>query len=265
VSPSPPRAPAAPEAQAVACSNPDGAHEAHAAGSEHAVAGLLRDLGAQLQRGSSVLARQGVGIASGARLATGLPDIDALIGGGLPPGRLSEIAGPTSSGRTSVALALLARATRRGHVAAWIDVAQAFDAGSAAAAGAVLGRVLWARPPALHEAMRCCECLLGADGFALVVLDPGCACAEVQALPTSTWQRLARKAAGSDTALVVLSRTRSTGSFADLVLEMQTPRAHFSGTPALLEGLSIEARVARHRTGPALRVASVRLSTESAA
>ncbi len=226
------------------------------------MAGLLRDLGAQLQRGSHALARASV--PSGSRLATGIPDLDALIDGGLPPGRLSEIAGPASSGRTSVALALLAQATRRGCVVAWVDEAQAFDAASAEAAGAVLERVLWARPPGPREAMRCCECLLGAHGFALVVLDQAGAPGEVQ-LPTSSWQRLARKAAGIGTALVVLSRARSTGSFADLVLEMQPPRAHFSGTPALLDGLSIEAYVARHRTGPAQRVASVRLTADTRA
>ncbi len=232
---------------------------AHAARAEHVVAGLLRDLGAQLQRGSQALARASV--PSGSRLATGIPDLDALIDGGLPPGRLSEIAGPASSGRTSVALALLAQATQRGEVVAWVDEAQAFDAASAEAAGAVLERVLWARPPGPREAMRCCECLLGAHGFALIVLDLDCAPGEVQ-LPIASWQRLSRKTVSIGTALVVLSRTRSTGSFADLVLEMQPPRAHFSGTPALLDGLSIEAYVARHRTGPAQRVASVRLKAD---
>ncbi len=227
------------------------------------MAGLLRDLGAQLQRGSHALARASV--PSGSRLATGIPDLDALIDGGLPPGRLSEIAGPASSGRTSVALALLAQATQRGEVVAWVDGAQAFDAASAKAAGAVLERVLWARPPGPREAMRCCECLLGAHGFALVVLDQGGAPGKRQTLPISSWQRLARKAAGIGTALVVLSRARSTGSFADLVLEMQPPRAHFSGTPTLLDGLSIEAYVARHRTGPAQRVASVRLKADTRA
>ena len=66
-------------------------------------------------------------------------------------------------------------------------------------------------------------------------------------------------------ALVVLSGARSTGSFSDLVLELLPTRAHFTGTPLLLEGLSIQAQVTRHRTGPVQRVASVRLATDTRA
>lgn len=224
------------------------------------MADLLRDLGSQLQRGSRALALE-----ADRRLATGFPDIDGLIQGGFPPGRLAEIVGPTSSGRTSLALALLAQATRGDEVVAWVDGAQAFDATSAKAAGTVLERVLWARPPGPREAVRCCECLLDAHGFALVVLDLACASGEVEALPASIWQRLARQATGIGTALVVLSLARTTGTFSDLVLEMQPTRAHFSGTPTLLEGLSIEARVTRQRTGPVQRIASVRLSADTRA
>jgi hypothetical protein len=223
------------------------------------VDGLLRDLGSRLQRGSQALARAE---RASRRLATGLPQVDRLIQGGFPPGRLAEIVGPVCSGRTSLALALLARATRGGEVGGWVDAAQALDAASAQAAGAVLERVLWARPSGVREAVRCCECLLDARGFALVVLDLADGSGEAQRLPASTWQRLSRRAAGLGTALVVLSPARTTGSFSDLVLELQPTRAHFSGTPALLDGISIEARVARQRTGPVQRIASVRLSAD---
>jgi len=80
---------------------------------------LLRDLGSRLRRGGShEAARQASG---GRRHATGLADVDALIGGGFPAGRLCEIAGPLSSGRTSLALALLAR--RYSDAAAKVDTA----------------------------------------------------------------------------------------------------------------------------------------------
>jgi hypothetical protein len=195
-----------------------------------------------------------------ARLATGIPDLDALLTGGFPPGRLSEIAGPPSSGRTSVALGLLTGATRRGEIVALVDTAQAFDPASAQAAGASLEQLLWVRPPEPRAAIRCCECLLDAHGFALVVLDLAGAAPSAPALPPSTWQRLARAAAGTGTALVVLSPGRAAGVFADLALSMQPTRAHFSGVPALLEGLEIEAIVERHRSGPARRAAAVCLS-----
>jgi RecA/RadA recombinase len=224
------------------------------------VAALLRDLGARLERGSRTEAGR-----DGRRLATGIPDLDRLLGGGVPSGRLTEITGPASSGRTSVALALLARATRAGEVAAWIDGAHALDAASAETAGAVLDRVLWARPPDPHAALRCGECLIGAGGFALVVLDVAHAAGASRRLPDACWQRLARRARGCATALVVVSDARSTGSQADLVLELRPPRAHFSGTPALLDALSIQAHVARHRSGPAQRAASLRLTSPRAA
>jgi recombination protein RecA len=102
---------------------------------------------------------------------TGIPDLDRLLEGGFPHGRLSEIAGPLSSGRTSLALCLLARATRAGEMVAVVDAADAFDPASAQAAGARLDRVLWARAPGWREALRSAERLLEAHGFALVLLD----------------------------------------------------------------------------------------------
>jgi hypothetical protein len=217
---------------------------------------LLRDL-PQLRRGSAGLARE-----QPQRLATGIPQLDALLTGGFPPGRLSEIAGPHSSGRTSVALGLITHATRRGELVAWVDAAQALDPASALAAGATLPRLLWVRPSEPRVAVRCCQCLLEAHGFALIVLDRVSGDPSSRTLPASTWQRLARVAAGTGTALVVLSQERVTGSYADLALSMQPTRVHFSGAPALLEGLEIEAVVDRHRSGPVQRAAGVRLSAD---
>ena len=77
--------------------------------------------------------------------STGLADLDALIGGGLPRGQISEITGEASSGGTSVILSLLAEATARGEVAAYIDVSDCLDPLSAASAGVKLERLLWVR------------------------------------------------------------------------------------------------------------------------
>jgi len=187
------------------------------------------------------------------------------VAGGFPRGRLSEIAGPLSSGRTSVTRALLAHTTRTGEVAAVIDAADAFDPASAAAAGVALERVLWARPTAVREALRCSQRLLETRGFALVVLDLAAANRDRDAspnrssLPGSVWQRLARTAAAAGTALVLLSCKRRAGAFAEVALEMQSMRAHFVGTPPLLESLEIAAVVARQRTGPVRHTTSVRL------
>ena len=65
--------------------------------------------------------------------------------GGLPRGQLSELAGPHSSGRTTLLLQLMAAATRRGEIAALVDTCDRLDVASAAAAGVDLERLLWIR------------------------------------------------------------------------------------------------------------------------
>lgn len=65
-----------------------------------------------------------------------------------------------------------------------------------------------------------------------------------------TWLRLARLAAGTRTALVALSSEASTGSRAELVLEMQIHATHFGGPPHLLETIETRAVLRRHRSRP---------------
>jgi recombination protein RecA len=76
---------------------------------------------------------------------TGVSEVDALLGGGLPIGAITEMVGAESSGRTSFAVSFLANTTRMGSVGAWIDVQNTLDPESAAAAGVDLSRVLWVR------------------------------------------------------------------------------------------------------------------------
>jgi len=220
-----------------------------------AVDALLRDLGPWLRRGS-------LPAEPAARFPTGLPEIDRLLAGGFPRGRLSEIAGPASSGRTSLALALLARTSGSGETCAVVDGSDGFDPASARAAGAALERVLWVRAARRHEVLRATERLLETPGFALVLLQ--LESAELR-LDAAAWTRLARAAAGAGAALVVLSLERALGATAEVALEMRAMRAHFSGTPPLLEGLEAEALLVRHRSGPAERRARVRLHSRRTA
>src|SRR5271169_823846 len=77
-------------------------------------------------------------------VSSGIPQLD-LLTGGLARGCLTEICGSASSGRTSVLLFALARATQRGEVCALVDSSDAFDPASAVAAGMVMSRLLWVR------------------------------------------------------------------------------------------------------------------------
>jgi hypothetical protein len=236
---------------------------------------LLRDLGSSLERAADWTEEPPT------LCPTGLPAIDALLGGGLPRGRLCEWSGPPSSGRTSLAHALLATTTRAGHCAGLVDLADAFDPGSAERAGVVLERILWVRPKSFDEARRCTERLLQTEGFPLVMMDlPG----ESPRVPTAepkrrartvhsraesksaarnaertrntserdaqTWLRLTRLASGTRSALVVLSPERCSGTNVHIALEMQPGRARFSAAPVLLEEIEIEAVLIRHRAAP---------------
>src|ERR1700722_17894542 len=121
---------------------------------------------------------------------TGIREIDALLRGGLPVGAISEIVGPECSGRTSLALALVAGMTQAGQVCAWVDVSDTLHPESAAAVGVDLTRLLWVRcgvPPTpvpqpavrgqknkkpwsrLEQALRVMDLLLQAGGFSCLV------------------------------------------------------------------------------------------------
>jgi len=221
-----------------------------------AIQALLRDLGSSLHRGA------GPSIPPH-RFPTGLPGIDRLLGGGFPRGRVSEIAGSACCGRTSLALALLARLTAAGEVVALVDGTDAFDPPSAAAAGADLSRVLWVRTPEVSDALRSSEHLLAARGFALVLLD--LAAGRPARIPSSAWSRLRRAAASTGTALVVLGDRRLADGFADLAIEMSGAEPRFRGTPALLEGLDGKVRLVRNRMGPHDCAVAVRWQSARAA
>jgi hypothetical protein len=194
------------------------------------------------------------------RVATGIAAVDALLGGGFPRGRLVEITGAFSTGRTSLVHALLAATTRAGEVAAWVDAADAFDPASAAAAGVDLARVLWARAPRSREALRCAERLLEARGFAIVVVDLDGARVErrcAQPDTASLWMRMTQSARASGTALVLLTPHAQLGPFAALTLEASALCTRFALRPDWLEGLDTQVVPVRSRIGGVLGSARV--------
>ncbi len=204
-----------------------------------ALAEALARLGSQVRFG-------GLPPESLPRLPSGIAGLDRLLGGGFPCGRVSQIAGPLGSGRTSLALSLLARSLREGGLAAWVDAADAFDPASAVEAGAALPRVLWVRAPGATEAFRSAERLLETRGLVLVLLDLSLPGAPPRAAPAA-WPRLARAAQASGTALVVLATDPLAGTSATVSVSLTAARAHFSAAPQLFEGLEVEARLARGR------------------
>ena len=182
------------------------------------------------------------------RLPSGVAGLDALLGGGVPRGRISEVLGPPSSGRTSLLLTLLATATRRGDVVAWVDLADALHPESCTRAGVDLHRLLWVRPRQAADGLRCAEILLQAGGFALVALD--CGGTPPGAWRTRVWPRLLRAAEQSHTALVVLAPQRIVGSPAALGLRLDTHRTRWlPGVWPLFEGFDTIAHLERNKLG----------------
>jgi recombination protein RecA len=78
-------------------------------------------------------------------LPCGLAAVDAVLGGGLPLGGITELTGAHSSGRTTLVLSALAEVTRRGESCAYVDASDALNPVSAAALGVDLRRLLWVR------------------------------------------------------------------------------------------------------------------------
>jgi RecA/RadA recombinase len=189
------------------------------------------------------------------RLPTGIAALDRVLGGGLPRGRVTELTGPRSAGRTGLACAVAASATRAGETIAWVDPADALEPEAARAAGVVLERTLWVRPRDVADALRATDILLGAGGFGLVVLDLGDG-----AGPRG---RSAPPKVAAETAVLVAAARHETGTPAALGLEVTAHRVRWSGGPGrlvLLDGIDARVVVARSRVGrpgPALVVREV--------
>jgi recombination protein RecA len=105
-------------------------------------------------------------------IPTGALSLDIALGGrGLPRGRIIEIFGPESSGKTTVALHAVANAQKQGGVAAYIDAEHALDPGWAKRLGVDLESLLVSQPGHAEEALRIAEMLIKSNAVDLIVID----------------------------------------------------------------------------------------------
>jgi recombination protein RecA len=105
-------------------------------------------------------------------IPTGALSLDIALGGrGLPRGRIIEIFGPESSGKTTVALHAVANAQRQGGVAAFIDVEHALDPSWAKRLGVDLEGLLVSQPPNAEEALKIAEMLVKSNAVDIIVID----------------------------------------------------------------------------------------------
>lgn len=204
-------------------------------------------------------------------VSSGIREVDALTGG-LPRGCLTEVCGPASSGRTSLLLSVLAAATRREEACALVDVSDAFDPLSAAAAGVDFARLLWVRcgviqkktnSPRRHrdteeenpveQALRVTDLLLQSGGFGLVAIDLGdIPQRTARRIPLTSWFRFQRAVENKPTMLLLVTQAPCAQTCASLLLRVRAQSSiagrHSSATHAqLLDGLFVESELLRSR------------------
>ncbi len=105
-------------------------------------------------------------------IPTGNLLIDRALGvGGFPCGRIVEVFGPESSGKTTLTLTVIAQAQKRGGLAAFIDVEHALDPQYARKLGVNLDDLLVSQPSSGEEALQICEALVRSNAISVIVLD----------------------------------------------------------------------------------------------
>ncbi len=105
-------------------------------------------------------------------IPTGILTLDSALGvGGLPRGRIVEIFGPESSGKTTICLSVVAQAQKKGGVAAFIDAEHALDPEWAEKIGVKIDDLLISQPDTGEQALEIAETLIRSGGVDIIVVD----------------------------------------------------------------------------------------------
>ena len=105
-------------------------------------------------------------------IPTGFIQIDSALGaGGIPKGRITEIYGPESSGKTTLTLHIIAQAQKNGGIAAFIDAEHALDPQYAKALGVDIDNLYVSQPDTGEQALDICEALARSNAIDLIVID----------------------------------------------------------------------------------------------
>ncbi len=120
----------------------------------------------------AIMMLDGTSVADIAVIPTGSIGLDLALGvGGLPRGRVVEIFGPESSGKTTLTLHAIAEAQRMGGICAFIDAEHAFDAGYAQRLGVKLDELLVSQPDCGEQALEIVDQLICSGAVDLIVVD----------------------------------------------------------------------------------------------
>src|SRR4028119_424117 len=219
-------------------------------------------------------------------IPTGAIALDIALGvGGLPRGRVVEIYGPESSGKTTLAQHIIAEAQKLGGVAAFIDAEHAFDPVYAAGCGVNIEDLLVSQPDTGEQALEICETLIRSGAIDVVVIDSVAALvprAEIEGdmgdshvglqarLMSQALRKLSGAVAKSKTALIFLNQLRmkigvmfgnpetTTGGgalkfYASVRLDIRRVESIKSGTDVV--GSRAKVKVVKNKTAPPFRIA----------
>jgi len=147
------------------------ASAAVASDKEKALATALANI--EKQFGKGAIMRLGENVTMNVdKISTGSLSLDVALGiGGVPRGRIVEIYGPESSGKTTIALHIAAEAQKAGGTAAFIDVEHALDPIYAGALGVDIDSLLVSQPDTGEQAMEICEALVRSGAIDVIVVD----------------------------------------------------------------------------------------------
>jgi recombination protein RecA len=182
-------------------------------------------------------------------IPTGIASIDAVVRG-VPLHALTEICGSNlaSSGKTSIAISLLAHATQQGSFCALIDGQDSFDPASAEVSGVNLSRLLWVRCgktkqklKPLEQAFKVADILAQSAGFGLILVDLSAFPEQlVRKVPYTSWFRFSRVVERQSTALVFLEYEPHATSCAGLVISVKSRPAVLKGNLFTQYGVEVE-------------------------
>jgi RecA/RadA recombinase len=139
---------------------------------EKALEVALTQIEKEFGKGSIMRLGESGGVAPVEAIPTGAISLDIALGvGGMPRGRVAEIYGPESSGKTTVALHIIAEAQKLGGIAAFIDAEHALDATYARRLGVDIDNLLVSQPDTGEQALEITEALVRSGAIDVVVVD----------------------------------------------------------------------------------------------
>ena len=139
---------------------------------EKALDMAFNQINRQFGKGSIMRLGEGPGVEAIPAISTGSVSLDAALGcGGVPRGRIVEIFGPESSGKTTIALQIIAEVQRGGGMAAFVDAEHALDPIYAKALGVQTDNLIVSQPDTGEQALEIAEILTSSGSLDVVVID----------------------------------------------------------------------------------------------